>query len=85
MLVAELDMTMNEVANGLDPLPAGRRSAEERPCGIRKPVGLAISAAEKKDQRAFGQSADLSGEPSVGLVADHAQEHGLAFLDTQPR
>ena len=53
--VAELDVLMHEVADGLDALPAGRRRAEQSPGGLRQQVGLAIPAAEQEEQGLLGE------------------------------
>ncbi len=46
VFVAECEMAMHKVANGLDARPAERRVLEKTPCFLRQDVGLAISAAE---------------------------------------
>ena len=49
---------MDEVADRLDPRPARRRLAEQLPGDVGQPIGLAIAAAEQKDQRLLGQILD---------------------------
>src|SRR5206468_10476354 len=51
MLVAEDDVAMNEIADRLHPRPTRRRLLEQLPGDLRKPVGLAVAAAEQIDQR----------------------------------
>src|SRR3984957_1074211 len=43
VLIAERDMVVNEIADCLDPCPAGRRLLEQLPRNIEKPVGLAVA------------------------------------------
>src|ERR1700688_775106 len=50
MLVAECDMVVNEIADRLDPRPAGRRLLEQPPRNVGEPVGLAVAATKQIDQ-----------------------------------
>ena len=58
MRVAELDVLVHEVADGLHARPAGRPGAEPLPGDLGQAVGLAIAAAQQVDQRRFGQHLD---------------------------
>src|ERR1700731_77265 len=58
MLVAEADVVVDEIADRLDPLPARRHTAEQRPRGLRKQIRLAIPATQKKDQVVVRQGFD---------------------------
>src|SRR5271166_4218244 len=58
VLVAEGDVLMNVVADGLDAAPAERRIPEERPGDLGKPVGLAVTAAQQEHQGLVGQILD---------------------------
>jgi len=51
VLVAELQVAVNEVADRLDLCPAGRDVAELPPGDIGQQIGFAITAAEQKTQR----------------------------------
>jgi len=57
-------MLVNKIADGLDTSPASRAFAEQLPGDRRKPIGLAISASEEKDECFFGQLLD-GGLPRV--------------------
>ena len=46
---------MNEVADRLHPLPAGRCLPEQPPGVVGQAIGFAVSAAEQKQQRVYGQ------------------------------
>src|SRR5580658_7566867 len=87
VLVAEGDMAMDEVADRLDPRPAERRVAEEVPRRLGEEVRLAISAAEKKNQRFLGQVLDrvLAGRSGnfVGL-AGVANDAGAGDANASP-
>src|SRR5215207_5696134 len=50
VLVSEGDVTVDEVADRLNPGPARWCLLEQLPGDVRKPVGLAIAAAEQIDQ-----------------------------------
>src|SRR6185295_7851074 len=50
MLISKGDVTVHEIADRLDPRPARRRFLEQSPRDVRKPVGLAIAAAEQINQ-----------------------------------
>src|SRR6185295_19649373 len=58
MLISERDMTVHEIADRLDPRPARRRFLEQLPGNFRKPVGLAITAAEQMHQGVRGKILD---------------------------
>src|SRR5271169_2537853 len=58
VLIAEGDMTMDEVADRLNPLPSGRRSLEQVPSDLGQTIRLAITAAQKKNQGFLGQVLD---------------------------
>jgi hypothetical protein len=58
VLISERDVTVDEIADRLDPRPARRRFLEQLPGDFRKPVGLAIAAAEQIDQGVRGQILD---------------------------
>ena len=49
---------MDKIADGLDPWPARRRLLEQLPCDFRKPVGLAVAAAEQIDECVRRQAFD---------------------------
>src|SRR3984893_12489835 len=53
--VAERDVMMHIVANGLNSLCATGRHREERPRQSREPVGLAVSTAEEKLKALLGE------------------------------
>ena len=50
MLVAEGEVVVYEVADGLRPRPAERRMSEEAPSLIGKAIGLTIAAAKQEQQ-----------------------------------
>src|SRR6266403_3348455 len=50
MFIAEGNVLVNEVADGLDATPAERRLPEQRPCDLGKPIGLAIAAGQQEHQ-----------------------------------
>ncbi len=58
VLVAELDVLMDEITDGLDAAPAGGRLVEQRPGRLRKAVGLAIATPQQVHQSLFGQVVD---------------------------
>jgi hypothetical protein len=58
VLIAEGDVVMNEIADRLDPAPARHRVPEKVPRGLGKPIGLAVAAAQEKEQRLLGQVLD---------------------------
>ena len=80
MLVAERDVTVHEIADRLHPRPAGRRFLEQLPGDVRKPVGLAIAAAEQIDQRIRGQILDrvLSGRSKHRIGQAAVAHHAVA-------
>ena len=55
MLVAEGDVAMDEIADRLNACPARRRVAEEVPGRLGQAVGLAVAAAQEKNQRLVRQ------------------------------
>lgn len=55
VLVAELDVLVHEIADGLDPRPARLRLAEQAPSLLGQSIGFAVAAAEQEDQRFLGQ------------------------------
>ena len=59
MFVAECEMVMDKVANGLNARPAEQRILEKSPGFVRQDVGLAITAAEQKLKRVRGQILDV--------------------------
>jgi hypothetical protein len=46
---------MDEVADRLDAAPSRRRPAEEIPCRLGQPIGLAVAASQQKQQRFLRQ------------------------------
>ncbi len=56
VLIAEGDVVVNEVADGLDQRPAFRHFPEFRPGKFRQSVGVAVAAAEEINQRLDRQS-----------------------------
>src|SRR5207249_1548040 len=48
VLVAEGDVVVHEVADGLHPRPAERRMSEEAPSLIGEAIGLTVAAAEQE-------------------------------------
>ena len=59
MLVAEGEVVVYEVADGLRPRPAERRMSEEAPSLIGKAIGLTIAAAKQEQQGFRRQVLDL--------------------------
>ena len=59
VFVAESEMVMHKIANGLNTRPAGRRIFEKPPGFVRQQVGLAITAAEQKLKCLRRQMLDL--------------------------
>src|SRR5687767_5044254 len=51
MLVAEGDMTMDEIADPLDARPARWQLFEQLPSCLGQAIGLAVATAEEKDER----------------------------------
>ena len=49
-------MRVDEITDGLNPAPAGRRRAEEIPGDLAELIGLAIAAAEQIDEIAVGHA-----------------------------
>src|SRR4029453_227479 len=58
MLVAELNVVMDEIADRLDAPPTCGRVAEQAPGDLGQAVGLAVATAEEKDDRLVGQFLD---------------------------
>ena len=58
MVIAELDLLVGEVEDGLEPRPARLDIAEQAPRSVGQPVGLAIAAAEQVDEDVVGQLVD---------------------------
>ena len=58
VLVAELDVLVDEITDGLDATPAGGRLVEQRPSRLRKAVGLAVATPQQVHQSLFGQVLD---------------------------
>ena len=58
VLVAELDVLVDEITDGLDTTPAGGRLVEQRPGRLRKAVGLAVATPQQVHQSLFGQVVD---------------------------
>ena len=58
VLVAELDVLVDEITDGLDATPAGGRLVEQRPGRLRKAVGLAVATPQQVHQSLFGQVLD---------------------------
>jgi hypothetical protein len=73
VLVAEGDVLVDEVADGLDPPPAGRPVAEEGPRHLGEPIGLAVAAAQQEDEAVLREILDRvllrRGGDHVGLTA----------------
>jgi hypothetical protein len=73
MLVAEGDVLVHKVANGLDQSPPFAHLAELRPGDVRQAIGLAIAAAKQIDKSVDGKRVEgrLRGERRdiVGLAA----------------
>jgi hypothetical protein len=59
VLVAEGDVVVYEVADGLHPRPAERRMSEEAPSLIGQAIGLTVAAAEQEQQGFRRQVLDL--------------------------
>jgi poly(hydroxyalkanoate) depolymerase family esterase len=74
VLVPEGDMIVHEVANRLDPAPTHRGATEQSPRHLGKLLGVAISAAQKKNQRLFGQVLDRM------LLRRQCDDVGLAAI-----
>ncbi len=55
ILVAEGDVAMDVVADGLDAAGAGGRCAEQVPRDAGQPIGLAVSASEEEYERLLGK------------------------------
>jgi hypothetical protein len=55
VLVAEGDVAVDEIADGLDPVPTQGRLAKQVPGRFRQSVGLAVAAAKEKRQGFGGQ------------------------------
>src|SRR5438552_3812072 len=55
VLIAEGDMSMDIVADGLNPAPSRWRLPEEIPRRLGKPIGFAVPASEQEGQRFLGQ------------------------------
>ena len=70
LLVVELDVPVDEVADGLDAGPAGCRRPEQIPSRLAEPIRLAITAAEEVDEALVGQGGDgaLFGVRKYGVV-----------------
>jgi hypothetical protein len=60
MGIAERDMLMHEINDGLDQGPALRNLAEGRPGEVGQAVCLAVAAAEKIDERVDGKCFERS-------------------------
>src|SRR5205823_9334184 len=58
VLVAEGDVAVDVIANGLNAPRAGGRLAEQAPRQFGQSIGLAISAAEEKDEALAGKIFD---------------------------
>ncbi len=58
ILIAERQMVADEIADRLNPSPAAKCRSEQLPSNVRKLVGFAITAAERKNQRVVWQSFD---------------------------
>ena len=56
MGVAELDVIVHEIADGLNQRPALRDLAKRRPGEFRQAVGFAVTASEEVDERVNRQS-----------------------------
>jgi hypothetical protein len=56
VFVAEGDVLVNVVADGLDAAAAEQRLSEQRPGGLGEPVGLAISATREQYQGLFDRT-----------------------------
>ena len=80
VLVAELDPVVDEIADRLHALPAGRRGAEHVPGGLHQSVGLAVAAGEQEHQRIMGQVGDrmLVGSGIDALVMAAVGDDGIA-------
>jgi len=59
VLVAEADVVVHEVADGLHPRPAERRMSEEVPSLIGKAIGFTVAAAKQERQGFHRQVLDL--------------------------
>ncbi len=70
VLVTEGDVGVDKIADRLHPPPAARGIAKQRPGGFREQVGLAIPAAEQKQQRLGRQIGDrgLAGRGDEGIA-----------------
>jgi Putative zinc-binding metallo-peptidase len=54
VLIPERDVSVNEVADCLNPAPSRWRLPEEIPCCLRQPIGFAIPAPEQEDKGVLG-------------------------------
>jgi hypothetical protein len=68
VLVAEGDVVVYEVADGLHARPAERRMSEEPPSLIGKAIGLAVAAAKQEQQGFCRQVLDLVLQGRLGKV-----------------
>ena len=55
VLIAERNVAMNKITDGLHARPARLRILEQLPCGVGQPIGLAITAAKQIDERVCRQ------------------------------
>ena len=55
MLVAEGDVPIHEIADRLHTPPTRRRLVEQLPGDLRQPIGFAVAATEKVEQRIRGK------------------------------
>ena len=72
--VAERDVSIDEVANGLHAPPAGRGLGEQFPSDFGQPVGFAISASQQEQQCFFAavlapECCSAHGDTRVGKAA----------------
>jgi hypothetical protein len=58
VFVAEGNVLVNVVADGLNPAQGERDFPEQRPCDLGKAVGLVIAAAQQEHQALVGQILD---------------------------
>ncbi len=87
VLIAEGDMVVHEVGDGLNPRPARRGIAEQRPGDVGELVGLAIAARHQVQQQLVRQLVDRDllrgrhhdvGQSGIAHQRAAAQGHAAA-------
>ena len=77
MLVAERDVVVHEIADGLDPAPAHGRVSEQAPRRLGQFLGVAVAAPQQEYQRLLWQFLDRM------LVRDRRDDVGLPAIPDQ--